>query len=180
MEDEKLPVSKRTPTDVVESIKKSKKKKSQVKEVTNSDEDVESVESFSSTSSVTKKRRKTNKTGFPTPKKKKKLADANSSSSVKDTPKKLSEKSTSKSEKSSKPSPKKLKNPKQKKMDDYLTKKSSKSNPVASGASKRSAALKAKNYSEVESDTDSLLESSMLTPDKKLKPSSVQKSVKKR
>merc|ERR1711997_941216 len=116
------------------------KKNSPVKEDSNSDEDVESVESFSSTSSVTKKRRKTNKTGFPTPKK-------------------------------------------QKKMDDYLTKKSSKSNPVASAASKRSAALKAKNYSEVESDTDSLLETAVITPapaptpEKKLKPTSVQKNV---
>ena len=95
----------------------------------------------------TKKRRKTNKTGFPTPKKKKKSGDAaNSSTSVKETSKKPSEKSTSKSEKSAKISPKKLKNVKQKKMDDYLTKKSSKSNPVASAASKRSVALKAKNY----------------------------------
>ena len=95
----------------------------------------------------TKKRRKTNKTGFPTPKKKKKSGDAaNSSTSVKETPKKLSEKSTSKTEKSAKTSPKKLKNVKQKKMDDYLTKKSSKSNPVGSAASKRSAALKTKNY----------------------------------
>merc|ERR1712062_891088 len=103
--------------------------------------------------------------------------------SVKETPKKLSEKSTSKSEKSAKISPKKLKNVKQKKMDDYLTKKSSKSNPVGSAASKRSVALKAKNYSEVESDTDSLLETSVTTPapspapEKKLKPSSVQKNV---
>ena len=39
-----------------------------------------------------------------------------------------------------------MKNVKQKKMDDYLTKKSSKSNPVASAAAKRSATLKAKNY----------------------------------
>ena len=71
---------------------------------------------------------------------------ANSTTSVKETPKKLSKKSTTESEKSTKKSPKKLKNPKQKKMDDYLTKKSSKSNPVGSAASKRSAALKTKNY----------------------------------
>ena len=35
-------------------------------------------------------------------------------------------------------------------------------------------------FSEVESDTESLLETSIVSPDKKLKPPSVQKSVKKR
>merc|ERR1711862_718116 len=38
-----------------------------------SDDDSESVESFSSTSSGSKKRRRTNKTGFPSPKKKRKV-----------------------------------------------------------------------------------------------------------
>merc|ERR1739836_181132 len=77
-----------------------------------------------------------------------------------------------------KKSPKKEGPKKQKKMDDFVVKKGSKSSPVAS-ASKRSVALKAKNYSEIESDTESLLDVSLMVP-VRLKTSSVQKIVKKR
>ena len=89
-----------------------------------------------------KKRRKTNKTGFPTPKKKKKT---NQEESVKIKKSSESQKSPSKTDsKPSKKSPKKVGPSSQKKMDEFIIKKG-KSSPVAS-ASKRSVALKAKNY----------------------------------
>lgn len=145
-------------------------------EVTQSDEDLESVESFSSTSSSTsKKRRKTNKTGFPTPKKKKKT---NQEESVKIKKSSESQKSPSKADsKPSKKSPKKVGPSSQKKMDEFIIKKG-KASPVAS-ANKRSVALKAKNYSEIESDSESLFDASLMTPVKSLKNSSVQSSLKK-
>jgi len=199
-EDEKLPVSKRgkpraAPGDKApespNKAEKDSKKKTKIskkaveppkdetaveEEVTQSDEDLESVESFSSTSSSTsKKRRKTNKTGFPTPKKKKKT---NQEESVKIKKSSESQKSPSKTDsKASKKSPKKIGPSSQKKIDEFIIKKG-KASPVAS-ASKRSVALKAKNYSEIESDSESLFDASLMTPVKSLKNSSVQSSLKK-
>ena len=94
----------------------------------------------------TKKRRKTNKTGFPTPKKKKKNLEKEETpkpKSKKSVESKTPNKSPDKAEKVVKKSPKKLGATKQKKMDDFIVKKGSKSSPVGS---KRSAAQKTKNY----------------------------------
>ena len=91
-----------------------------------------------------KKRRKTNKTGFPTPKKKKKIIQEDSVKSKKSSE---SQKSPSKTDsKPSKKSPKKVGASSQKKMDEFIVKKDKgKASPVAS-TNKRSVALKAKNY----------------------------------
>merc|ERR1711983_456525 len=64
------------------------------------------------------------------------------------------------------PTPKKTGAIKQKKMDDFIVKKGSKSSPVAS---KRSASSRPVNYSELESDTESLFDSSLMIPVKSLK-----------
>jgi len=197
-EDEKLPVSKRGKSRATPDVKsgegskkseigldkehgkktKISKKASEppqneipVDETHQSDEDLESVESFSSTSSSTsKKRRKTNKTGFPTPKKKKSKKEISKRSPE-------AQKPQSKTDpKNLKRSPKKIGSSSQKKLDAYLVKKG-KSSPVAP-ANKRSVALKAKNYSELESDSESLLDASLMTPVKSLKSSSVQSSIK--
>merc|ERR1719342_940091 len=187
MEEEKLPVNKKRQLKATKSKTDSPKSQSPSKEADDSDDDLESVDSTaSSTSSVTKKRRKTNKTGFPTPKKKKKVQKEDQPSKDKDKVKKSSDPKASKSpektekfDKTSKKSLKKLIGTKQKKIDDFIVKKGSKSSP-GPASSKRSANMQAKNYSELESDTESLFETSMLTPVKSLKSSSVQKYVKKR
>jgi hypothetical protein len=152
------------------------------KEDEEDEEDTVSVESFSSTSSGPKKKRKMNRTGFPSPKKKKiaikneihmlgspkvKL-DKNSVKNSMKSPKSASKTSSSppaKAAKSDKETTKKV--PKQVKMDRFITKssktKSNHSEPNSEkisddSYSRRSATLKAKNYSELESDTESLLE----------------------
>merc|ERR1711941_214056 len=98
---------------------------------------------------------KTNKTGFPTPKKKKSKKEISKRSPE-------AQKPQSKTDpKNLKRSPKKIGSSSQKKLDAYLVKKG-KSSPVAP-ANKRSVALKAKNYSELESDSESLLDASLMT-----------------
>jgi len=154
MEEEKLPVSKKRQPKTIKNKADSPKSDSPDKEAVDSDDDLESVDSTtSSTSSVTKKRRKTNKTGFPTPKKKKKVEKEDQpSKESKDKGKKSSDSKLSKSpekteknEKSDKKSPKKLSLSKQKKMDDFMIKKGSKSSP-GPASSKRSATMQAKSY----------------------------------
>jgi len=134
------------------------------------DDDSESVESFSSTSSGSKKRRRTNKTGFPSPKKKRKVEASKNSTREKNCPATPAKSTKSKSEKSklstekskvheeSKGTPKKIVS-KQLKMDRFITSKSVKktttpdkskstsASPVVPlVAGRRSVALKAKNY----------------------------------
>jgi len=153
MEEEKLPVSKKRQLKATKSKTDSPKSQSPSKEADDSDDDLESVDSTaSSTSSVTKKRRKTNKTGFPTPKKKKKVQKEDQPSKDKDKVKKSSDPKASKSpektekfDKTSKKSLKKLIGTKQKKIDDFIVKKGSKSSP-GPASSKRSANMQAKNY----------------------------------
>merc|ERR1712098_121323 len=157
MEEEKLPVSKKRQPRTTKNKTDSPKSESPDKEAVDSDDDLESVDSTtSSTSSVTKKRRKTNKTGFPTPKKKKKVEkEDQSSKESKDKGKKSSDSKLSKShektdkneksDKADKKSPKKLSSSKQKKMDDFMIKKGSKSSP-GPASSKRSATMQAKSY----------------------------------
>jgi len=140
-----------------------------------SDDDSESVESFSSTSSGSKKRRRANRTGFPSPKKKRKVDVTKNSSekaSVATKAKSVESKSEqkkaplskssfksdkSKSNSQEKASPKKSVS-KQLKMDRFITSKSASKTPTADKsksssspvvplvAGRRSVALKAKNY----------------------------------
>merc|ERR1712142_326105 len=151
------------------------------------EDDSESVDSFNSTAS-SRKRRRTNKTGFPSPKKKKRVDNdkSNSPKKVSDTQISADDSKLNKSESrvdktkanpgsssSGKITPKKSV-VKQIKMDRFITNKSAKKNhtekskgsdtpspvvPLVAG--RRSVALKAKNYSELESDTESLFESSL-------------------
>jgi len=128
-----------------------------------------------------KKKRKMNLTGFPSPKKKKpspKKEASTPSPGEKHTVKinlkspKSASKTASSPEKSTKPDIETVKKkvPKQIKLDRFITKTSkSKSIPPEStkpgtDISRRSATLKTKNYSELESDTESLLEMPVGTP----------------
>jgi len=139
-----------------------------------------SVDSFSSTSSGPKKKRKMNRTGFPSPKKKKvsiKSQEINNLSPKVKLDKNLVMNNlkgqSGSSDLSSKASKledggAKKKIPKQLKLDRFITKQQKpKSSHSENGSddetanSRRSAAMKAKNYSELESDTESLLEVSI-------------------
>merc|ERR1712012_812531 len=180
VESEKLPGKKRGGKP---GPKQGKKKKQAISakiiEDDDKDSDSVSVDSFSSTSSGPKKKRKVNKTGFPSPKKKKvtiKNQEINNLSPKVKLDKNLvmnnlkghsgvSETSpkTSKLEDSSS----KKKAHKQLKLDRFITKQKPKSSHSEHGSddemanSRRSATMKAKNYSELESDTESLLEVSV-------------------
>lgn len=190
VESEKLPVSKRGgkpgPKPGKKKVKSAKVVEVEEDEEEDDDDDSVSVDSSSSTSSGPKKKRKMNRTGFPSPKKKKptiKKEINNLSPKVKLD--KISVKNSLKSPKSSlKTSPPsaskntktdaevtKKKVPKQVKLDRFITKtpknkesqgegKSPVSGDDASN-SRRSATLNKKNYSELESDTESMLEGSV-------------------
>merc|ERR1712192_337924 len=146
------------------------------------DSDSVSVDSFSSTSSGPKKKRKMNRTGFPSPKKKKvsiKNQEINNLSPKVKLDKNLVMNNLkghtgSTSDPPSKPSKledgasAKKKVPKQLKLDRFITKQKPKSSQSENGSddekeanSRRSAVMKAKNYSELESDTETLLEVSI-------------------
>lgn len=151
-------------------------------DIANLDDDTASVTSNASSSSRKKGRRKANKTGFPSSPKKKKRGTEEESSSP--TPEKKSaavvEPSPGSGGKKPKQSGKVVGTPplkksssstRQLKMDKFVTKmnkvKSSTATPTKSSTTqnsknnlgKRSTTLQAKNYSELESDTESLLES---------------------
>merc|ERR1712192_347012 len=144
------------------------------------DSDSVSVDSCSSTSSGPKKKRKMNRTGFPSPKKKKvsiKNQEINNLSPKVKLDKNLvmnnlkghSSDPPSKPSKLEDGASAKKKVPKQLKLDRFITKQQKpKSSHSENGSddekeanSRRSAAMKAKNYSELESDTESLLEVSI-------------------
>jgi len=181
VESEKLPGKKRGGKPGPKSGKRKKQAISaKIIEEEDKDSDSVSVDSFSSTSSGPKKKRKMNRTGFPSPKKKKvsiKNQEINNLSPKVKLDKNLVMNNlkgqSGSSDLSSKPSKledgvAKKKLPKQLKLDRFITKQQKpKSSHSENGSddetanSRRSAAMKAKNYSELESDTESLLEVSI-------------------
>merc|ERR1712192_247421 len=182
--DEKVPGKKRGGGKPGPKPGKRKKQAISAKIIEDDDKDSDSlsVDSFSSTSSGPKKKRKMNRTGFPSPKKKKvsiKNQEINNLSPKVKLDKNLVMNNLkghtgSTSDPPSKPSKledgasAKKKVPKQLKLDRFITKQKPKSSQSENGSddekeanSRRSAAMKAKNYSELESDTESLLEVSI-------------------
>jgi len=142
-----------------ELVKKEKVNKEPKATKNDSDDDVRSVSSSVSETSRKKIKKKQNKTGFPAVKKKKAPVIKPDSA----TP----EKKNAAEPKAGVKSPKSVKKSRQLKMDKFITKKSGKksispkpstSRHAASDLGRRSAAT-SKNYSEIESDTESLFES---------------------
>jgi len=124
------------------------------------------VSETSSIASISKKKMKKrcNKTGFPTPKKKKKIEDTKEGGQP--TKKRDRSPPSKKKAKNKSPTANVKKVAKKVKLDKFITKKSPKSSspkhsifrPTTSDLGRRSTTLKSKNYSELESDTESLFE----------------------
>lgn len=200
METEKLPVSKRvlnkakadtTPpkeskkSDKTDEINKPIDEPEETSKCDNSDDDAESVDSAASTSPSAKKKRKTNKTGFPSPKKKKKKeaspqSSPKSAQEIKKTSPQKSDSPKAEVDNKSKIKPKPGSKPLTKvvsskvKKDLFITKKTekkpSRTTELPASNSRRTEALKAKNYSEL-SDTESLFEAGAASPSVSTNPS---------